>query len=347
MKTYSRDLERLKAVCDAIPNTPMQAAAKVHALAVLNLRYERIMVDRDLKEHPYDLVSSLIADAQASISAWSDAGFAERSTVPFCRDDAGIETRHERLFQALWTRFDATDYQERIERYSHRLRINGLNGDWMRGRRCVDFGCGHGNFAHAVFRSGASFVYGLDYGRGSIDYAIRARDHLGLTAEQIRFEVGSVYDVDQPDTAYDFAIQNGVFHHLEHEDRAVAEVARVLRPGGWFWVYTDGSGAISHDLWDASIHILRDVPHDFVLECLDRLNLDTGKRYHLGDGLNATYRHTTWAALTAQLARHGFGHFRRLVGGFATDFDHDVIAADRYGAEKFGEGDLRCLAMKL
>lgn len=100
-------------------------------------------------------------------------------------------------------------------------------------------------------------------------------------------------------------------------------------------------------MWDASLFILRDVPHDFTLGALDKLNLETGKRYHLGDGLNAVYRHTSWDEITSRLSRFGFGNFRRLIGGFPTDFDHDVIMADKYGREKFGEGDLRLLAQKL
>jgi ubiquinone/menaquinone biosynthesis C-methylase UbiE len=347
LKTYLPELERLKALCDAIPNTPMQAMAKVGALVTVNMRYERVMVDRNLIEHPYDLVAGILRDAYAYVSAWRDSGFAEEAGPPLAREPIAMEARHEDLFQQLWTRFNDREYEDRIARYVHRLRINGLDAAWMDGRRCIDFGCGHGNFAHALLRAGAGYVYGLDFGSHSIEYAIRARDRLGVSPSRLEFAVGSVYDVAQPDAAFDFVIQNGVFHHLDDEDRAIAEVWRVLKPGGWFWVYTDGSGAISHDLWDASVHILRGVPQSFVLQCLDQLHLQTGKRYHLGDGLNAPYRHTTWAALTARLTRHGFGNFRRLVGGFDTDFDHDAIAADRYGPEKFGEGDLRCLAMKL
>ena len=36
------------------------------------------------------------------------------------------------------------------------------------------------------------------------------------------------------------------------------------------------------------------VPYDAVLEVLDFLGVETNKRYHLGDGLNAVYRHTTY-----------------------------------------------------
>jgi ubiquinone/menaquinone biosynthesis C-methylase UbiE len=347
-RTYLAGLERLKSLCDAVPNTTMMAAAKIGALVALNMRYERIMVNRQLERHPYDLVSELIDDASRTITASADAGFISGDAgSPMHRQPAPMEQRHQELFQALWTKFSEVEYQARIDRFTHRLNVNGLASGFLDGRRCIDFGCGHGNFAHALVRAGASFVYGLDYGAASIRYAQAARDRLGVGPERIEFVEASVYRVLQPDATYDFAVQNGVFHHLDDEDAAIREVSRVLKPGAWFWVYTDGAGAISHDLWDASVFILRDVPVDFILRYLDSLALETGKRYHLGDGLSATYRHATWAEVTERLSRHGFGNVRRLVGGFPTDFDHDAIAADRYGVEKFGEGDLRCLAMKL
>jgi SAM-dependent methyltransferase len=213
--------------------------------------------------------------------------------------------------------------------------------------RAIDFGCGHGNFAHALLKAGAASVLGIDYGEESIRYSLAARDRLGVPPEKLDFRVASVYDSGEPDGAYDFAVQNGVFHHLDDEDAAYREVHRVLRPGGWFWVYTDGAGAVSHDLWDASVHVLREVPHDAVLEVLDFLGVETNKRYHLGDGLNAVYRHTGYDDFIARLDGYGFGNPRRLVGGFPTDFDHDAIAADPFGREKFGDGDIRVLVQKL
>jgi hypothetical protein len=95
------------------------------------------------------------------------------------------------------------------------------------------------------------------------------------------------------------------------------------------------------------VEILKGIPQELILGHLEYLNLETGKRYHLGDGLNAKYRHTTWAEITERLAQLGFGNFRRLRGGFPTDCDHDVIEQDRYGREKFGDGDLRLLAQKV
>jgi ubiquinone/menaquinone biosynthesis C-methylase UbiE len=346
-KVYLVDLERLKNLARELPNTRMMALAKINTLVILNMRYEQLMVDRNLKDHPYILVRRLIEDAYSMLSAWREISFIEDESAPVVqRQEMELEVGHHELFQKLWVNFSANDYEERIERYVHRLRINKL-GNLLQGARCIDFGCGHGNFAHALIQEGAAYVYGIDFGEQSIAYALNARDHLGVSPRRIEFKLESVYSVSQDDNGFDFAIQNGVFHHLENEDDAYREVWRVLKPGGWFWVYTDGAGGISYDLWDASVEMLRDIPHEFIIAHLDYLNIEVGKRYHLGDGLNAVYRHTSWAELTARLGRLGFGNFRRLTGGFPTDFDDDVIAADKYGREKFGEGDLRLLAQKI
>ncbi len=347
-KTYLQHLKQLHKFADEIPNTPMMALAKITALIMLNMRYERVMLNRDLDTHPYILVSELIRDAYSLLSAWREISFIEDPAASVLqRKEMDLEARHQALFQQLWTKFSVEEYKQRIQRYVHRLCINGLGDGYLKGFKCIDFGCGHGNFAHALIREGAAFVYAIDYGPENIEYASKVRDQLGIEPSQIEFEVECVYDVSKESNYVDFAIQNGVFHHLEDEDAAYREVWRVLKPGGWFWIYTDGAGGISHDLWDASAHMLCDIPQEFIISHLDYLNMETGKRYHLGDGLNATYRHTTWAELTERLSRLGFGNFRRLVGGFPTDFDHDVIAADKYGREKFGEGDLRLLAQKV
>ena len=257
-----------------------------------------------------------------------------------------MEVEHENLFQKLWVNFNESEYQNRIDRFIHRIKINKLESI-VRGSRIIDFGCGHGNFAHALIECGASFVKGIDFGRDSINYAKDARDRLNVSEEVISFEVASVYDTKEPSGFYDFAIQNGVFHHLENDDLAYKEVHRVLKPSGAFWVYTDGSGAISHDLWDYSRKALEEIPSGFILDFLAEIGVETNKRYHLGDGLNAVYKHTLVEDLTSQLGGIGFKFVRRLVGGYDTDFDHDVIEKDRYGIEKFGSGDIRVLFQKV
>lgn len=207
-------------------------------------------------------------------------------------------------------------------------------------------GCGNGNFCIALLRCGASFAAGVDYGEKSISYARNASRELGLSKKTV-FKPESVYKTTFKDNTFDFAIQNGVFHHLNDEEKAIREARRILKKGGWFWYYTDGEGGISYDLWDTSVYILRKVPILFIENVLKSMNVKRDKIVHMMDGLSATYAHTSWDKITQKLARNGFGDFRRLTGGFNTDFDLDRIKVDPYGKEKFGEGDLRILCQLL
>lgn len=341
---YLNELEALKAEAEKIPNTRLMVMGKLNALFMMNMQYERIMVNRDLPEHPYKLTKEIIADTRTYLNRWQQLNFCEPETPELLTGKSAVmEDKHENLFQNLWVNFNEADYTQRIARFSYRLKINDLQDGFLKGKRIIDVGCGHGNFAHAFLEAGAEYVLGIDYGEKNIDYATKARDRLGVGPDRMEFRLESAYAIQEADNSFDFAVQNGVFHHLDNEHKAYAELARVLKPEGWLWVYTGGKGAISRDLWDVSMYIMRDVPSQFIIWYLSQIGLGVGKRYHLGDALNATYRHETWEGITSRLSDLGFSNFKRLVGGYETDFDHDVIEKDKYGVEKFGGGDLRLL----
>lgn len=342
---YRAALRDLEAAAATVPNTRLGAIGKVTALTVMNMRWERVAFDRDFPEDPLPVAERFVRDAATQVAAWGESLFIEGASDLLQAGPVAMEDRHQALFQALWTEFSQDEYLDRIARYEHRLAVNGLADGFLEGASVIDMGCGHGNFAHALRRAGAARVLGVDFGANSIAYARAAAERVGTGG--IDFKLASVYDTGEAAESFDFAVQNGVFHHLDNEDAAYREILRVLKPGGWAWIYTDGADTVAGELWDASVRVLAGVPDAFVLETLDHLGIETGKRYHLGDSLNAIYRHTSWAELTSRLTELGFGEVKRLVGGFPTDFDHDVIAADPWGPQKFGEGDLRLLARKL
>jgi ubiquinone/menaquinone biosynthesis C-methylase UbiE len=343
---YMEPLDRLSREMEAVPNTLMGMTFKVLTLAVLNMRYEKIAFDPSGARHPYERVRDLIDEQRVFFRAAGDVLFIEdpsAARVPVGKQ-AALEGRHQELFNVIWDKYDDASYDVYVDRYVHRLKVNGLE-TLVAGRRALDLGCGNGNFCFALASIGAAEAVGIDFGEKSVAFAEgqRARRPEG---GRVSFRVSTVYDLPFPDASFDFVIQNGVFHHLEDENRAIREACRVLKPGGWFWYYTDGEGGISYDLWDRSVHLLREVPIDLIRGVLRRLNVSVGKTAHLMDGLNAVYRHTSWDEITRRLSSLGFGEFRRLTGGFDTDFDLDRIEKDPFGREKFGEGDLRVLARK-
>jgi ubiquinone/menaquinone biosynthesis C-methylase UbiE len=62
----------------------------------------------------------------------------------------------------------------------------------------------------------------------------RARPRLADLDGVIRLWVGDAERIDAPDGAYDAVVELTIFHHVPDWRRALAEVRRVLRPGGLF-----------------------------------------------------------------------------------------------------------------
>jgi len=345
-KTYLPRLQELKKLAESLPRTRFMALARVEALIRMNMGWERLQLDRTLSEHPFKLTHDLVDRAIMDLEAARDIAFCDGGqSLDHDPRDQSMEEEHHDLFQSLWVQFNADQYRERIERYDDRLRFNDLHTGFFDGMRVVDMGCGHGNFDHAILNAGASEVVGVDYGEESLRYAAAARDELGVPRSQLKFIEATVYDVPEEGGSFDAAVQNGVFHHTDDEDRAYREMHRLLKPGGVAWIYTEGEGSIARDLFHVSVQILADVPASLVQGHLKHLGFSINKRYHLGDGLKAVYRATSWQNLTDRLTAIGFGDYKRLIGGFDTDLD--VTDADPYAAEKFGEADIRLLATKL
>jgi SAM-dependent methyltransferase len=94
--------------------------------------------------------------------------------------------------------------------------------------RVLDIGCGEGQVArHVVATTGASSVVGVDPSDAQL---VVARDRAGGPA----YVRGAADALPVPDGEFDAAVACLVFEHITAVDVALAEVARVLRPGGVF-----------------------------------------------------------------------------------------------------------------
>ena len=118
-----------------------------------------------------------------------------------------LETTHRSLFNNLWSYFDEKEYKkERIGRYVKRIKINNLI-KIIKGKNCVDFGCGHGNFLSALIILGARSGTGIDYGSKSITYAKKITKKLNLE-KKLKFYCRSAYKTGLKKNSYDFAALN-------------------------------------------------------------------------------------------------------------------------------------------
>jgi ubiquinone/menaquinone biosynthesis C-methylase UbiE len=131
----------------------------------------------------------------------------------------------------------ANDYDSFAEAYSGENEVNLHNAYYERpatlalagdvaGRRILDAGCGSGPLSAALRDRGAT-VTGFDKSAGMLKLA---RRRLGPDAELRVADLGR--PLPYPDGAFDDVIASLVLHYLEDWTAPLAELRRVLKPGG-------------------------------------------------------------------------------------------------------------------
>lgn len=148
--------------------------------------------------------------------------------------------------------------------------------------RILDLGCGNGMLTVEIARAIGSEgeVTGLDLSEEMMSAARTKCEGMG----QARFLEGSALDIPFLDDCFDKAVSLQVFEYIEDVPAALAEVARVLRPGGrfviadlhfgsWLW-HADDRDRMDRMIasWDSHC-AHRDLP-----EHLPRLLRDAGFR---------------------------------------------------------------------
>jgi len=117
--------------------------------------------------------------------------------------------------------------------------------------RCVDVGCGTGALGAALLAAGVGEMLGLDRSLGYLG-AARARAH----NPRALFAVADAQTLPARDGRFDAALSGLVLNFVPHPERTIAEMVRVVRPGGvvgvYLWDYAVGMEPIRR-FWDAAV----------------------------------------------------------------------------------------------
>jgi SAM-dependent methyltransferase len=134
--------------------------------------------------------------------------------------------------------YSAENEASLINAYYERPAMLALAGD-VAGRRILDAGCGSGPL-FAALRDRGAIMTGFDSSAGMLELA---RRRLGDDADLQVAELGS--PLPFPDDTFDDAIASLVLHYLQDWGPALAELRRVLKPGGRLIVSVDHPFAIT------------------------------------------------------------------------------------------------------
>lgn len=121
------------------------------------------------------------------------------------------------------------------------------------GLNLLDVGCGGGLLAEEFARLGC-MVTGIDPSGPSL---AAARAHALRTGLRIDYQTGSGEAIPAPDQRFDLVSCCDVLEHVDDPDRVIAEIARVLKPGGIFFFDTINRTLKS---WLLAIKLVQDWP---------------------------------------------------------------------------------------
>ncbi len=99
------------------------------------------------------------------------------------------------------------------------------------GSRLLDIGCGTGRQVCELVRRLGCQVIGVDPLEQNLELS-RERVRRESLADRVTLEKGAIERIPLEDAAVDFVWCRDTFNHVEDIERALAECARVLKPGG-------------------------------------------------------------------------------------------------------------------
>ncbi len=122
-------------------------------------------------------------------------------------------------------------FYERVEEHRYRTEWHipaAADFESARGLDVLEIGCGLGTDGAQFARCGANYT-GVDLTDAAVDLARRRFQLFDLEGT---FRTADAENLDFADDSFDLVYSHGVLHHTPDTAKAIAEVHRVLKPGG-------------------------------------------------------------------------------------------------------------------
>jgi ubiquinone/menaquinone biosynthesis C-methylase UbiE len=142
------------------------------------------------------------------------------------REFANTDTDYESFYEDYFKVKDVEQYEEDRRMSVRRETINKYLKQYAApGAKLLDCGCGLGDILSGL--PDGYELHGFDFAHSNVKVAQRRLEGRAEVRQ------GSLYEIPYPDNSFDVALCTEVLEHLEQDDKAVGEIARILKPGGF------------------------------------------------------------------------------------------------------------------
>lgn len=121
-----------------------------------------------------------------------------------------------------------------LVQWRHEAAMMERLGGKLTGLRVLEIGCGRGVGTEIIlerFEAGEVHAFDLDPDMVRLAHERLAR----YSSDRVRLFAGDAENIEAADESFDAVVDFGIIHHCPNWQRAVAEVRRVLKPGGKFF----------------------------------------------------------------------------------------------------------------
>jgi len=127
----------------------------------------------------------------------------------------------------IWAnRYDGSILQYLLFHPTHRSLNKILKQYFRKGKNLLDVACGTGQFAIRIKKKNPFMqIYGVDNSPGMIKQA-QAKCTI------VNWKLGTAEELLYISNSFDIVTCSHAFHHFPNQDKAIAEMYRVLKPGG-------------------------------------------------------------------------------------------------------------------